>query len=106
MWGKFFKPNEQKVLALNKCLTEYFRLVKWSLTFNPTSKKYLHENGYAEAKGLFNLNAALIQTAWDKAVKILKSFKEDKREDSILRLKRASIRLDKRCYSFSKTTKF
>jgi len=27
--GKVFKPNKQKVLALNKTLDEYFRLVKW-----------------------------------------------------------------------------
>ena len=26
--GKVFKPNRQKVLALNRCLHEYFRLVK------------------------------------------------------------------------------
>jgi len=32
----------------------------------------------------------------------LKSF--ERKEDSILSLKRISIRFDKRCYSFSKTT--
>jgi len=64
----------------------------------------LHENGYEKAKRLFNLNMALIQTARDKAVEVLKSFEKNKKNDSVLRLKRISIRFDKRCYSFSKTT--
>ncbi|MHA1506386.1 MAG: RNA-guided endonuclease InsQ/TnpB family protein [Candidatus Asgardarchaeia archaeon] len=102
--GKVFKPNKRKILALNKVLNEYFRLVKWYLSFNSTSKKFLHENGYEKAKRSFNLNTALIQTARDKAVEVLKSFKKNKKEDSILKLKRISIRFDKRCYSFSKTT--
>jgi len=42
--GKVFKPNKKKILTLNKVLNEYFRLVKWYLTFNSTSKKFLHEN--------------------------------------------------------------
>ena len=104
MVGKVFKPNKRKILALNKTLNEYFRLVKWFLTFNSTSKKFLHENGYEEAKRFFNLNTALIQTARDKAVEILKSFQKNKEDNSVLRLKRISIRFDKRCYSFSKTT--
>jgi len=102
--GKVFKPNKRKVLALNRTLSEYFGLVKWYLKFNSKSKSFLHENGYEEAKELFNLNTALIQTGRDKAVEVLKSFEENKREDSFLRLKRTSIRFDKRCYSFSKTT--
>jgi ABC-type xylose transport system substrate-binding protein len=32
--GKVFKPNRLKVLALNKTLNEYFRLVEWYLSFN------------------------------------------------------------------------
>ncbi|MHA1626316.1 MAG: RNA-guided endonuclease InsQ/TnpB family protein, partial [Candidatus Asgardarchaeia archaeon] len=46
---------------------------------------------------------ALIQTARDKAVEVLKSFEKNKKEDSILKLKRISIRFDKRCYSFKTT---
>jgi len=102
--GKVFKPNERKVLSLNRTLSEYFRLVKWYLGFNSKSKIFLHENCYEKAKELFNLNTALIQTARDKAVETLKSFEETKKEDSVLRLKSISIRFDKRCYSFSKTT--
>jgi IS605 OrfB family transposase len=102
--GKVFKPNRLKVLALNRTLSEYFRLVKWYLSYNSTSKTFLHENCYEKAKELFNLNTALIQTARDKAVEILKSFEKTKKEDSVLRLKRISIRFDKRCYKFSKTT--
>jgi len=102
--GKVFRPNRLKVLALNRCLQNYFQLVKWYLRFNSTSKRFLHENGYEKAKRLFNLNTALIQTARDKAVEILKSFEKNKKNDSTLRLKRISIRFDKRCYSFSKTT--
>ena len=58
--GKVFKPNRLKVLALNRTLSEYFRLLKWYLGFNSTSKMFLHENGYEKAKRLFNLNTALI----------------------------------------------
>jgi len=102
--GKVFKPNRLKVLALNRTLSEYFRLVKWYLGFNSKSKSVLHENCYEEAKRRFNLNTALIQTARDKAVEVLKSFERNRKDDSILRLKRISILFDKRCYSFSKTT--
>jgi len=106
--GKVFKPNKRKVLALNRCLEEYFKLVKWYLSFNSASKTFLHRNGYEEAKQLFNLNTALIQTARDKAVEILKSFNQKKKDGKAKtnrpRLKRISIRFDKRCYSFAKTT--
>jgi len=102
--GKVFEPNPSKILALNKTLEEYFKLTEWYLDFNSKSKKFLHTNGYEEAKRLFNLNTALIQTARDKAVEVLKSFEENRKENSVLRLKRISIRFDKRCYSFSKTT--
>jgi len=102
--GKVFKPNREKVLALNTTLVEYFKLVKWYLTFNSKSKMFLHKNGYEVAKGLFSLNTALIQTARDKAVEVLKSFEKNRKEDSILRLKRISVRFDNRCYTFSKTT--
>jgi putative transposase len=101
--GKVFRPNKSKVLALNKTLNEYFKLVKWYLSYNSTSKTFLHEKCYEKAKELFDLNTALIQTARDKAVEILKSFEENRKEKSILRLKRISIRFDKRFYSFSKT---
>jgi IS605 OrfB family transposase len=100
--GKVFRPNKSKVLALNKTLSEYFKLVKWYLGYNSTSKKFLHEKCYEKAKELFNLNTALIQTARDKAVEILKGFEENRKEGSVLKLKRTSIRFDKRCYSFSK----
>jgi len=102
--GKVFKPNKSKVLALNRTLSEYLRLVKWYLSFNSKSKSDLHKNCYEEAKKRFNLNTALIQTARDKAVEILKSFEKTRKDDSVLRVKRISIRFDKRCYSFSKTT--
>ncbi|MEG9195276.1 MAG: transposase [Candidatus Methanoglobus sp.] len=101
--GKVFRPNKSKILALNKTLSEYFKLVKWYLSYNSTSKKFLHEKCYEDAKRLFNLNTALIQTARDKAVEILKGFEENRKEGSVLKLKRISIRFDKRCYSFSKT---
>ncbi len=106
--GKVFKPNKRKVLALNIALDEYLRLVKWYLQFNSTSKKFLHENGYELARKYFDLNTALIQTARDKAIEILKSFNELKKRGTVKSkkpiLKRISIRFDKRCYSFSKTT--
>ena len=102
--GKVFRANKKKALALNKCLESYFELVKWYLSFNSKSKKFLHEICYRKAKKLFKLNTALIQTARDKSVEILKSFEKTKKKDSVLRLRRISIRFDKRCYCFSKTT--
>ncbi|TDA25198.1 MAG: hypothetical protein DSN99_08750 [Archaeoglobi archaeon] len=54
-----FRPNKSKVLALNKTLSEYFKLVKWYLSCNSKSKKFLHEKCYEKAKELFNLNTAL-----------------------------------------------
>ena len=80
----------------------HFRLLKWYLRFNPKSKGVLHENCYEEAKERFNLNTALIQTARDKAVEMLKSFEKNKKEDSVLIPE--SICFDKRSYRFSKTT--
>lgn len=102
--GKVFKPNKRKVHALNKCLEQYFRLVKWYLRYKSTSKVFLHKNCYDGAKRRFDLNTALIQTARDKAVETLKSFRRSKKEDSVLTVKRVSIRFDSRRYSFSKTT--
>jgi hypothetical protein len=105
--GRVFNANRGKVLALNRALDEYFRLVRWYLGFNSMSKEFLHRNRYEKAKALFDLNTALIQTARDKAVEILKCFKELKKkgevEASKPRLKKISIRFDKRCYKFSKT---
>ncbi|MCW3136046.1 MAG: hypothetical protein N2V77_03790 [Canidatus Methanoxibalbensis ujae] len=99
--GKVFRPNRKKVLALN-CLEEYFKLVKLHLSLNSTSKTFFHRNTYEKAKQLFNLNTALIQTARDKAVEILKSFNENKKEGKVKterpKLKRISIRFDKRCF--------
>jgi hypothetical protein len=77
--GKVFRPNRQKVLALNKALREYFSLIEWHLNLNSTSKRLLHEKSYGQAKKLFSLNTALIQTARDKAVEILKSFNENRK---------------------------
>jgi len=101
--GKVFKPNRGKVLALNRALEVYFGLLKWYLRFNIKSKSSLHKNSYEKAKERFNLNTALIQTARDKAIEMLKSFEKNKKEDSVLNLKRISMRFDKRCYGFSKT---
>ena len=67
----------------------------------------MHKSCYERAKQLFNLNIALIQTARDKAVEILKSFNEKKKNGKAKserpKLKRMSIRFDKCCCSFSKT---
>lgn len=54
MVGKVWNADEGKILALNKCLNECFRVVKFFLSFNST----------------------LIQTVRDKAVGVLKSFNE------------------------------
>jgi hypothetical protein len=49
------------------------------LSLNSVSKTFLHKNCYEKAKELFDLNTALIQTARDKAVEILKSFEENRK---------------------------
>ena len=78
--GKVFKPNRKELLALNRTLSEYSGLVRWYLRFNSKSKSFLHENCYERAKELFSLNTALIQTARDKSVEILKSFEKTRKE--------------------------
>ncbi|MDT7886617.1 MAG: transposase, partial [Thermoproteota archaeon] len=72
--GKVFNANKNKVLILNQALEKYFKLVKWYLDFNTSSKKELHNRTYESAKKIFDLNTALIQTARDKAIEILKGF--------------------------------
>jgi putative transposase len=47
---------------------------------------------------MFDLNTALIQTARDKAIEIMKSFNELKTKINKPILKRISIRFDERCY--------
>jgi hypothetical protein len=85
-------------------LNEGFRLVEWYLSFNSRLKSFLHEKCYEKARG--TLQHCLIQTVRDKAVEILKSFEENMRGRSVLRLKRIFMRFDRRCYSFSKTKTF
>jgi len=101
--GKVFRPNRVKVFALNQCLAEYYRLVKYYLKLNLVSKNELH-GFYDGIKTMFYLPTALIQTARDKAVETLTSFEENAREESKLRLRHISIRFDQRCYGLSKTT--
>ncbi|MDI6905621.1 MAG: transposase [Candidatus Bathyarchaeia archaeon] len=101
--GKVFKPNAQKILALNRCLLEFMRAVRFYVKLKDTSRRH-NQSSYEEAKAMFRLPTALIQNARDKAGEILKSFEENRKEDSVLVLKRISVRFDSRCYSFSKTT--
>ena len=101
--GKVFKPNRGKVLALNRAFEAYFRLLKWYVRLNSKSKIALHKNCYEKAKECFNISTALIQTARDKAIEMLKSFEKNKKEDSVLNPKRTSMRFDKRSYTLSKT---
>ena len=41
--GKVWNANKGKILALNKCLDNYFKAVKFFLSFNSTSKTFLQE---------------------------------------------------------------
>lgn len=87
--GKVFKPNAQKILVLNRCLSEFMRAVKFYVKVQDTSRR--HNKGfYEEAKARVMLPTALIQNARDKAGEILKSFEENRKEDSVLVLKRVS----------------
>jgi IS605 OrfB family transposase len=103
--GKVFNANKNKILIINQALEKYFKLVKWYIDFNNISKKELHNRTYEKAKEMFDLNTALIQTARDKAIEIMKSFNELKRKTKINKpiLKRIAIRFDERCYKFDKT---
>jgi len=101
--GKVFNSNSNKLLKLNTLLYQYFNCVKWYLSFNSTSKQWLHEEKYNEAKKRFSLKTALIQSARDKAAELLKSFKKVKKNHSHLTPKYICIRFDKRSYRFDKT---
>jgi IS605 OrfB family transposase len=101
--GKVFNANKNKILILNQTLEKYFKLVKWYLDFKTSSKKELHNRTYESAKKIFDLNTALIQTARDKAIEILKGFNKVKRKSNKPMLKRIAIRFDERCYKFDKT---
>lgn len=106
--GKVIEPNKGKTLELNRALEEYLKLVRWYVGFGITSKTKLHELTYEEAKKRFSLNTALIQTARDKAVEILKSFSERKAEGRAKAdrpaVKRVSIRLDRRAFKLDKSS--
>jgi len=102
--GKVLRPNKWKILALNRCQERYSKLVRWYLSFSSTSKKFLHEQCYSEARKRFGFNGALTQTARDKAVEIMRSFKTLSkrmkcREPSS---KRVSIRFDTRCFTLER----
>jgi len=57
--GKVFKPNEKKVLALNQCLSEFMRVVKFYVKLKDTSRQHSRVF-YEEAKARFTLPTALI----------------------------------------------
>lgn len=111
--GKVYKENKGKTYRLNNLLDEYFRLIKLyvytGLELKDMSKYSLHEFTYSKICDEFNLATGLIQTARDKSVEILKSFKksdkgktEGKRKNRTLKLKRISIRFDKRTFKLKK----
>ncbi len=104
--GRILKPNRWKIFALNKCLDKYLKLIQWYLSFASFSKKFLHERCYSEARRKFGLNAALTQTARDKAVEIVRSFralsKQRKVKCTVPTLKEVSIRFDMRCFTLEK----
>jgi len=101
--GKVFRPNWMKFLALNRTLSKYLILFKWYNEINEPNELF-NNKSYENTKQLFDLNTAQIQTAGDKAVEILKNFKDYKKARSVPRPNKIYIRFDKRCYSFSKTT--
>jgi len=102
--GKVLRPNKWKILALNRCQERYFKLVRWYLSFSSTSKRFLHERCYSEARRRFGFNAALTQTARDKAVEIMRSLKMLSRRAKCKEpsSKRVSIRFDTRCFTLER----
>lgn len=112
--GKVYNENKGKTYRLNRLLEEYFKLIRLyisiGLELKDMSKSSLHEFTYSTICDKFNLSAGLIQTARDKSVEILKSFKksdkgktEKKIKNRRLKMKRISIRFDKRIFKFEKT---
>ena len=111
--GKVYNENKGKTYRLNSLLEEYFKLIRLyisiGLELKDISKSSLHEFAYSKTCDEFNLVTGLIQTARDKSVEILKSFKksdkgktEKKRKNRKLKMKRISIRFDKRTFTFEK----
>lgn len=112
--GKVYKENKGKNYRLNCLLEEYFRLVKLyvsiGLELKDMSKSSLHEFMYNKVCNDFNLATGLIQTARDKSVEILESFKktdkgktDKKRKSRTLKMKRISIRFNNTIFKFEKT---
>ena len=62
--GKVFRPNERKILALNRCLSGYLRLIRWHLPLNNVSKTYLHRKGYGYAREDFEAGLG-IDADWE-----------------------------------------
>ena len=111
--GKVYKENKGKTYRLNCLQEEYFRLIKlyvsMGLELKDMSKSSLHEFTYKIICNKFNLQTGLIQTARDKSIEILQSFKksdkektEKKRKNRKLKMKRISIRFDQRSFKFEK----
>ena len=111
--GKVYKENKGKTYRLNSLLEEYFKLIRLyisiGLELKDMSKSSLHEFTYGMICDKFNLQTGLIQTARDKSVEILQSFKksdkgktEKKLKNRKLKMKRISIRFDRRSFKFEK----
>lgn len=111
--GKVYKENKGKTYRLNRLSEEYFRLIKlyvaMGLELGDMSKSSLHELTYSKMCDEFNLATGLIQTARDKSVEILESFKksdkgktEKKRKNRILKMRKISIRFNKSTFKFEK----
>ena len=104
--GKVYNPNFRKLLKLNKCLEQYFKLVRFYIKEiekqKTTSKVKLHNSTYEQVKQKYHLPSALTQSARDKAVEIYRSFRKNSKKNSKLKLKRISIRFDKRITHFQK----
>jgi len=111
--GKVYKENKGKTYRLNCLQEEYFRLIKlyvsMGLELKDMSKSSLHEFRYRIICNKFNLQTGLIQTARDKSIEILQSFKksdkektEKKRKNRKLKMKKISIRFDQRSFKFEK----
>lgn len=111
--GKVYKENKGKTYRLNCLQEEYFRLIKlyvsMGLELKDMSKSSIHEFTYGMICDKFHLQTGLIQTARDKSVEILQSFKksdkgktEKKRKNRKLKMKTISIRFDQRSFKFEK----
>ena len=96
------KPNKKKDLDLNQAMRQYRRCVNFYL--HEIAKGTKKEDIYKQARTIFNLPSALVQTARDFAQEQYKSWKNNPNNKTFPHFDGfTAIRFDKRAISFIKS---